>query len=154
MLLAYVKAKLLAVPLYFQKNQTVFPSLPCNGGNRRGLVCPDNAETHFPFLFPRLAFSLRQASLFGLDKRYSFPARIFNFYSLYHMQAQKASVRAFISKINLLLCIRTTQRQSYRGRTLYSLKDRKSRRLWVFRNPTGIRKASSTRKYRHRKTAL
>ena len=72
MLLAYVKAKLLAVPLYFRKNPTVFPSLPYNGGNRRGLVCPDNVETHFPFLFPRLAFSPRQASLFWQGKKVLF----------------------------------------------------------------------------------
>ena len=67
--------------------------MPDNGGRRRGLVCPNNAKTHFHRFLRLATLSAYGVALCGYPKKdgYSFLARIFSFYYcstlLFKMQA-------------------------------------------------------------------
>ena len=85
-----IKAHCNAVPLYFEKPKKIFPFSPDNGGCRRELVCPDNAETHFRRLKePRNAFSLRRCSLFRPLLRLLFFRSDIQFFIIIAHQTQK-----------------------------------------------------------------
>ena len=65
---------LLAVPLYFRS--VSLPSLPDNGGPRRGLVCPTNAKTHFRRLLDVVCLQpMTNLSVFAHAYGYSFFAQ-------------------------------------------------------------------------------
>lgn len=93
-----IKAHCNAVPLYFEKPKKIFPFSPDNGGCRRELVCPDNAETHFRRLKePRNAFSLRRCSLFSPP----FTVTLFplGYLIFYHYSTPNAKTQAFASNL-------------------------------------------------------
>ena len=70
----FVKALLLAVPLYFRS--VSLPSLPDNGGGRRGLVCPTNAKMHFLRGWGVVCLQpATNLSVFAHTRGYSFSAR-------------------------------------------------------------------------------
>ena len=68
--------------------------MPDNGGARRGLVCPDGAETHFRRRAGHGALSAFDTPLFPPPppRVLFFRFGIFCFASLYHAQAKNATV--------------------------------------------------------------
>jgi len=68
--------------------------MPDNGGRRRGLVCPNNAKTHFHRFLRLATLSAYGVALCGYPKKdgYSFLARIFSFY---YCSTQFAKKQAF-----------------------------------------------------------
>ena len=81
----FVKAKLLAVPLYFRSVHAPLVYL-ITEGLRRGLVCPTNAKTHFRRCWGLVCLQpTTNLSVFVHTRGYSFFARYLLLSVLYHM---------------------------------------------------------------------